>query len=122
MKTNLKLFRENLKAIKAKDSPYVRAGRENYLKFLKVCMCTESFNQDGLTIEKGCIYGITNIDGYPVLYELTGRWENIGHNGEFLSIGANREGIKAWNIYRKFSDNFKEIKLSAIYDFLYKEE
>lgn len=41
MKTNLKLFRENLKAIKAKDSPYVRAGRENYLKFLKVCMCLE---------------------------------------------------------------------------------
>lgn len=52
MKTDLKLFRENLKAIKAKGSPYVRAGRENYLKFLKVCMCTESFNQDGLTIEK----------------------------------------------------------------------
>lgn len=122
MKTDLKLFRENLKAIKAKDSPYVRAGRENYLKFLKVCMCTESFSQDGLTIEKGCIYGITNIDGYPVLYELTGKWVDIGHNGEFLSIGANKAGIKAWNIYRKFSDNFKEINLSAIYDFLYKEE
>lgn len=121
MKTDLKLFRENLKAIKAKDSPYVRAGHENYLKFLKVCMCTESFIQDGIRVEKGCIYGITNIDGYLVLYELTGRWENIGHNGEFLSIGANRAGIKAWNIYRKFSDNFKEINLSAIYDFLYKE-
>ena len=94
----------------------------NIKKFLKVCMCTESFNQDGLTIEKGCIYGITNIDGYPVLYELTGKWVDIGHNGEFLSIGANKAGIKAWNIYRKFSDNFKEINLSAIYDFLYKEE
>ena len=35
MKTDLKLFRENLKAIKAKDSPYVRTGREKYLKFLK---------------------------------------------------------------------------------------
>ncbi len=75
-----------------------------------------------MTIEKGCIYGITNIDGYPVLYELTGSWVDIGHNGEFLSFKANKEGIKAWNIYRKFSDNFKEIKLSAIYDFLYKEE
>ena len=121
MKTDLKLFRENLKAIKAKNSPYVKEGRENYLKFLKVCMCTESFRQDGLTIEKGCTYGYTNIDGYPVLYELTGRWEDIGHNGDFLSISANKEGIKAWNIYRKFSDNLKEINLSAIYDFLYKE-
>ena len=121
MKTDLKLFRENLKAIKAKGSPYVRAGRENYLKFLKVCMCTESFNQDGLANEKGCIYGITNINGYIVLYELTGRWVGIGHNGEFLSISANKAGIKAWNIYRKFSDNLKEINLSAIYDFLYKE-
>lgn len=122
MKTDLKLFRENLKAIKAKDSPFVRAGRENYLKFLKVCMCTKSFSQDGLCIEKGYIYGITNIDGYPVLYELTGRWENIGHNGEFLSLKAIKNGIKAWNIYRKFNDNLKEINLSAIYDFLYKEE
>ena len=122
MKTDLKLFRENLKAIKAKDSPYVRAGRENFLKLLKVCMWTESFNQDGLTIEKGCIYGITNIDGYPVLYGLTGRWKYIGHNGDFLSIEASRKGIKAWNIYRKFSDNLKEINLSVIYDFLYKED
>ena len=85
-------------------------------------MCTESFNQDGLTIEKGCIYGITNIDGYPVLYGLTGRWKYIGHNGDFLSIEASRKGIKAWNIYRKFSDNLKEINLSVIYDFLYKED
>lgn len=39
MKTDLKLFIENLKAIKAKNSPYVRTGRENYLKFLKyVCV------------------------------------------------------------------------------------
>ena len=84
-------------------------------------MCTESFNLDGLTIEKACFYGITNINGYPVLYELTGGWVDIGHNGEFLSISANKAGIKAWNIYRKFSDNLKEINLSAIYDFLYKE-
>ena len=122
MKTDLKLFRKNLKAIKAKNSPYVRAGRENYLKFLKVYMCTESFIQDGLHIEKGCIYGITNIDGFLVLYELTGRWERVGHNGDFLSMEAEKKGIKAWNIYRKFNDNFKEINLSAIYDFLYKEE
>lgn len=121
MKTDLKLFRENLKAIKAKGRPYVRAGRENYLKFLKVCMCTESFIQDGIRVEKGCIYGITNIGGYHVLYELTGRWGDIGHTGEFLSIKANRNGIKAWNIHRKFSDNLKEINLSAIYNFLYKE-
>lgn len=122
MKTNLKLFRENLRAIKANGSPYVRVNREDYLKFLKVCICTKSFSQDGLCVEKGCIYGITNIDGYPVLYELTGRWKYIGHNGEFLSVEASRNGIKAWNIYRKFNDNLKEINLSAIYDFLYKEE
>ena len=122
MKTDLKLFRENLKAIKAKDSPYVRTGRENYLKFLKVCICTKSFSQDGLTIGKGCIYGYTNIDGYPILYELMGRWGNTGHLGDFLSIEAERNGIKAWNIYRKFNDNLKELNLSAICNFLYNEE
>lgn len=122
MKTDLKLFRENLKAIKAKDSPYVRADRGHLLKFLKVCMCTKSFLQDGLLIEKGCIYGYTNIDGFPVLYELTGRWGNVGHNGDFLTIEAGRNGIKGWNIFRKFNDNFKEINLSSTFVFLYKEE
>ena len=121
MTTNIKKFLENYKLIMAYRSEYVQFEYRGIRKTLEICVCTESFNQDGLTIEKGCIYGITNIDGYPVLYELTGRWEDIGHNGEFLSIGANRAGIKAWNIYRKFSDNFKEINLSAIYDFLYKE-
>ena len=122
MKTDLKLFRENLKAIKAKDNPYVRYNRKKYLKFLKVCICTKTFTQDGLTIRKGCIYGYTNIDGFPVLYELTGRWNRLGHLGDFLSIEAERNGIKAWNIYRKFNDNLKELNLSAIYNFLYKEE
>lgn len=122
MKTDLKLFRENLKAIKAKDSPYVRYNHKKYLKFLKVCICTKTFIQDGLTIRKGCIYGYTNIDGFPVLYELTGRWVRLGHLGDFLSIEAERKGIKAWNIYRKFNNNLKEINLSAIYDFLYKGE
>ena len=122
MKTDLKLFRKNLKAIKAKDSPYVRYNRKKYLKFLKVCICTKTFIQDGLTIRKGCIYGYTNIDGFPVLYELTGRWSNLGHLGDFLSIEAERNGIKAWNIYRKFNDNLKELNLSTIYNFLYKEE
>ena len=122
MKTDLKLFRENLKAIRAKDSPYVRADRGHLLKFLKVCMCTKSFLQDGLLIEKGCIYGYTNIDGFPVLYELTGRWGNVGHNGDFLSISTGQNGIRAWNIFRKFNDNFKEFNLSVTFDFLYKEE
>ena len=122
MKTDLKLFRENLKAIRAKDSPYVRGGRIAYLNYFKICMCTKSFLQDGLLIEKGCIYGYTNIDGFPVLYELTGRWGNVGHNGDFLSISAGQNGIKAWNIFRKFNDNFKEFNLSATFDFLYKEE
>lgn len=121
MKTDLKLFRKNFKELKRKGSTFVRRGRQIYLNYLKIYVCTESFNQDGLTIEKGCIYGITNIDGYPVLYELTGRWGDTGHNGEFLSIGANKAGIKAWNIYRKFNDKFKELDLSVIYGFLYKE-
>lgn len=122
MKTDLKLFRENLKAIKAKDSPYVRYNRKKYLKFLKVCICTKTFTQDGLTIRKGCIYGYTNIDGFTVLYELTGRWVRLGHLGDFLSIEAERNGIKAWNIYRKFNDNLKELNFLTIYDFLYKGE
>lgn len=122
MTTNINKFLENYKLIMADRSEYVHFEYWGTRKILEICVCTESFNQDGLTIEKGCIYGITNIDGYPVLYELTGRWEDIGHNGEFLSLKATRNGIKAWNIYRKFNDNLKEINLSAIYDFLYKEE
>lgn len=122
MKTDLKLFRENLKAIKAKDSPFVRGGKKAWLNYLKICICTRSFTQDGLTIEKGCIYGYTNIDGFIVLYELTGRWDKAGHNGDFLSISAEQNGIKAWNIYRKFNNNLKELNFLTIYDFLYKGE
>lgn len=122
MKTDLKLFKENLKAIKSKDSPFVRGGRIAYLNYLKICICIRSFTQDGLTIEKGCIYGYTYIDGFIVLYELTGRWNRVGHLGDFLTTEAERNGIKAWNIYRKFNDNLKELNLSAIYNFLYKEE
>lgn len=122
MKTDLKLFRENLKAIKAKNSPYVGTGKERYLKYLKICMCTKIFTQGGLLIEKGCIYGYTNINGYPMLYELTGRWVNIGHSGDFLSISAEQNGIKAWNLLRKFKYNFKEINLLTFHNFIYREE
>lgn len=122
MKTNLKLFRKNFEELKREGSPFVKRGRQAYLNYLKICVCTESFIQEGIRVEKGCTYGITNIYGHFVLYELTGIWRDSGHSGNFLSAEAQKNSIKGWNIYRKFSDNFKEINLSAIHDFLYKEE
>lgn len=122
MKTDLKLFMKNFKELKREGSPFVRGGRQAYLNYLKICVCTESFSQDGLRIEKGCTYGITNIDGHLVLYELTGRWRDAGHSGDFLSVEAQKNGIRGWSIYRKFGDNFKELGLSTIYGFLYKGE
>ena len=121
MKTDLKLFIKNFKELKREGSPFVKRDKQAYLNYLKICVCTESFTQDGIRVEKGYTYGITNIYGHFVLYELTGIWRDSGHSGDFLSAEAQKNGIKAWNIYRKFSDNLKEINLSAICDFLYKE-
>lgn len=121
MKTDLKLFRKNFEELKREGSPFVKRGRQAYLNYLKICVCTESFIQDGIKVEKGCTYGITNIYGHFVLYELTGIWRDSGHSGDFLSAEAQKNGIKGWNIYSKFGDNFKEFDLSTIYGFLYME-
>lgn len=122
MKTDLKLFRKNFKELKREGSTFVRRGRQVYLNYLKIYICTESFIHDGIRVEKGCIYGITNLDSNLVLYELTGRWGDSGHSGDFLSVEAQKNGIKGWNIYSKFGDNFKELGLSTIHGFLYMEE
>lgn len=122
MTTNIKKFLENYKLIMAYRSEYVQFEYWGIRKTLEICVCTESFIQDGIRVEKGCIYGITNLDSNLVLYELTGRWGDLGHSGDFLSTEAQKNGIKGWNIYSKFGDNFKELGLSTTHGFLYKEE
>lgn len=50
MKTNLKLFRKNFEELKREGIPFVKRGRQAYLNYLKICVCTESFNQDGIRV------------------------------------------------------------------------
>lgn len=52
MKTDLKLFRKNFKELKREGSTFVRRGRQIYLNYLKIYVCTESFIQDRIRVEK----------------------------------------------------------------------
>lgn len=122
MTTNIKKFLENYKLIMADRSEYVHFEYCKIAKTLEICYCIESFTWDNLLIEKGNTYLIREKTHGYAIYELTGLWVFMGHQAGLLNDRALENGIKGWNIYRKFSDNFKEINLSAIYDFLYKEE
>ena len=122
MATNIKKFLENYKLIMDDRSEYVHFGYREIAKTLEICYCIESFTWNDLLIEKGNTYLIRIKPHGYVIYELTGLWVFVGHKAGLLNDRALENGIKGWNIYRKFSDNFKEINLSAIYDFLYKEE
>lgn len=91
MTTNIKKFLENYKLIMADRSDYVYFECWRIRKTLEICICTESFTQDGIRVEKGYTYGITNIYGHFVLYELTGIWRDSGHSGDFLSAEAQKK-------------------------------
>lgn len=121
MATNIKKFLENYKLIMADRSEYVHFEYCKIAKTLEICYCIESFTWDDLLIEKGNTYLIRiKPHGYAI-YELTGIWRDSGHSGGFLSAEAQKNGIKGWNIYSKFRDNFKEFDLSTTYGFLYME-
>ena len=117
--TNIYKFIKNFKAIKNKDSDYIKYGFRNLVDGLKVCVCIEPFIHDDLLIEKGNIYLLRDKAVGYVVYEITGLWVNKGHEGGLLTHRATREGLKGWNIpsYRGLA--FKKINLNQLSNFLY---
>ena len=117
--TNIYKLIKNFKAIKNKDSDYIRNGFRNLVDGLKVCVCIEPFIHDDLLIEKGNIYLLREKSVGYVVYEITGLWVNKGHEGGLLTHKATREGLRGWNIPSRNGRNFKEINLSQFSTFLY---
>lgn len=119
MATNIKKFIKNYKLI-MNDRDYITSLGIGLLEDLKICMCTKSFTWEDLLIEEGNIYlfRVKN-SSFFCLYELTGIWKTMGHEGNLLTYTAIEKGMRGWNISNRHLGYLKEVNLSNLNTFLY---
>ena len=123
MTTNIKKFLENYKLLKADNSNYVIYGKRVFVDDLKVCICTRSFVHDDLQIEKDNVYLLRRKSSTRyAIYEITGLWKYMGHDAGILTYKALNDGLKGWNIPRKYIEYLKVIKIEQLHTFIYWRE
>lgn len=120
--TNSKLFLRNYKLLKSGDTKYILKSELYKVDRLKIVICNQTFEYDGLLFKKGNIYaGIIDDEVVFDIYELTGSWVTKGHNGSLFTSDAMREGMKGWHLRSFHEVYFSDINEKFLNEFLYRE-